>query len=128
MKILWVNTHFLHPPTRGGQIRTLEMLRTLHRRHEIHYVGLLEDSSNTEAVPRSAEYCTRAYPIVHHLPPRMSLSFSGQAIANLFASIPLAVARYRSPEALRTVADMLQRERFDRVVCDFLFSTPNIPR
>jgi sugar transferase (PEP-CTERM/EpsH1 system associated) len=127
MKILWVNTHFLHPPTRGGQIRTLEMLRTLHRRHEIHYVGLLEDSSNTEAVPRSAEYCTRAYPIAHHLPPRMSISFSGQAIANLFASIPLAVARYRSPEALRTVADMLQREHFDRVVCDFLFSAPNIP-
>jgi sugar transferase (PEP-CTERM/EpsH1 system associated) len=127
MKILWVNPHFLHPPTRGGQIRTLEMLRSLHRRHEIHYVGLLEDPSNTEAVSRSAEYCTRAYPFVHRLPPRASLSFIGQAIANLFSSLPLAVARYRSPEALRTITDMLQREHFDRVVCDFLFSAPNIP-
>ena len=27
MKILWVKSDFLHPTTRGGQIRTLEMLR-----------------------------------------------------------------------------------------------------
>jgi polysaccharide biosynthesis protein PslH len=127
MKILWVNTHFLHPPTRGGQIRTLEMLRRLHRRHEIHYVGLLEDSNNREAVASSSEYCSHAYPIKHSLPFRMSLAFAGQAAMNLFSSEPLAVARYRSPQALRTVADLLRQGRFDRIVCDFLFSVPNIP-
>ena len=37
MKTLWVNTNFMHPTTKGGQIRTLEMLRHLHRWHEIHY-------------------------------------------------------------------------------------------
>ena len=40
MKILWVKSDFLHPTDKGGQIRTLEMLRRLHSRHEIHYVGL----------------------------------------------------------------------------------------
>ena len=35
MKTLWVNTNFMHPTTKGGQIRTLEMLRHLHQRHEI---------------------------------------------------------------------------------------------
>jgi hypothetical protein len=40
MKTLWVNTNFMHPTTKGGQIRTLEMLRQLHRRHEIHYVAI----------------------------------------------------------------------------------------
>jgi sugar transferase (PEP-CTERM/EpsH1 system associated) len=127
MKILWVNTHFLHPPTRGGQIRTLEMLRRLHQRHEIHYLGLQEDPNNLEAVPRSVEYCSKAYAIPHKLPARMSLAFGGQAVMNLFSSEPLAVARYRSAEALRTVADLQQREHFDRIICDFLFSVPNIP-
>ena len=127
MRILWVNTHFLHPPTRGGQIRTLEMLRIMHQRHEIHYVGLLDERSTAESVPLSSQYCTRAYPIEHDLPRRASFSFGVQAVRNLFSSMPLAVARYRSPEALRTVADLLQRQRFDRVVCDFLFSVPNIP-
>ena len=40
MKTLWVNSNFMHPTTKGGQIRTLEMLRHLHRRHEIHYVAI----------------------------------------------------------------------------------------
>ena len=40
MKVLWVNTNFMHPTTKGGQIRTLEMLLHLHRWHEIHYVAL----------------------------------------------------------------------------------------
>ena len=29
MKLLWVNANFLHPTTKGGQIRTLEMMRRL---------------------------------------------------------------------------------------------------
>ena len=40
MKTLWVNSNFMHPTTKGGQIRTLEMLRHLHRWHEIHYVAI----------------------------------------------------------------------------------------
>jgi hypothetical protein len=39
MKILWVKSDFLHPTTKGGHIRTLEMLRRLHKRHEVHYVA-----------------------------------------------------------------------------------------
>jgi polysaccharide biosynthesis protein PslH len=40
MKLLWVYSDFLHPTNRGGQIRTLETLKCLHRQHEVHYAGL----------------------------------------------------------------------------------------
>ena len=53
MKVLWVNTNFLHPTTKGGQIRTLEMLRELNRRHEIHYVAI-EDPSIPKHPRRAA--------------------------------------------------------------------------
>ena len=39
MKILWVKSDFLHPTTRGGQIRTLEIVKRLHARHEVHYLA-----------------------------------------------------------------------------------------
>ena len=39
MRILWVTANFLHPTTRGGLIRTLEMLKRLHTRLEVHYVA-----------------------------------------------------------------------------------------
>jgi polysaccharide biosynthesis protein PslH len=126
MKILWVNPHFLHPTTKGGQIRTLEMLRQLHRWHEIHYVAL-ENPAEPEGLARSSEYCSKAYPIAHHLPARNSASFAVQAAGNLFDRLPLAVARYRSARMKSEILRLLSTENFDRLVCDFLFSAPNIP-
>ena len=95
MKILWANPHFLHPTTKGGQIRTLEMLKHLHRWHEVHYIAL-DNPAEPEGVARSSEYCTKAYPIKHDLPARGSASFAVQAAANLIDPLPLAVSRYRS--------------------------------
>ncbi len=126
MKILWVNPHFLHPATQGGQIRTLEMLRQLNRWHEIHYVAL-EDQSAADGVARSVEYCSKAYPIAHTLPPRGTAWFTLQALGNLIDPLPLAVTRYRSEAMRNEVARLLMSGSFDRLVCDFLFTAPNIP-
>ena len=54
MKILWAKTDFLHPTNRGGQIRTLEMLKRLSRRHELHYVAY-DDPATPEGRERASE-------------------------------------------------------------------------
>lgn len=126
MKILWVKTDFLHPTTRGGQIRTLEMLKALHRRHEIHYVAF-DDATNPEGQSRSGEYCSFAYPVPHSVPPRRSLRFAGQLLRGLVSPLPVSVARYVAPGMKRKIEELLAREKFDSLVCDFLFPAPNIP-
>ena len=50
MKILWACSVFLHPTTRGGQIRTLETLKQLHKRHEVHYVALADPAEDRKSV------------------------------------------------------------------------------
>jgi glycosyltransferase involved in cell wall biosynthesis len=127
MKILWVNPHFLHPSTKGGQIRTLEMLRHLHAWHEIHY-ATLENPAEPEGLARSKEYCSRVFSVVHAPPPRRSAAFVAQAAGNLFSSLPLAVSRYASLQLRRRIDSLLATEKYDRVVCDFLFAAPNISR
>src|ERR1035437_359738 len=124
MKILWVKTDFLHPPTRGGQIRTLEVLRRLHARHEIHYVAY-DNPAFPEGLRQAGEYSTRAYPLPHRLPVRGSVAFVGQMAANLFSSLPLPVSRYCSAAMRRQIATLLASQRFDATVCDFVFPTPN---
>lgn len=126
MKILWVGPSFLHPTTRGGQIRTLGMLRQLHRWHEIHYVAL-QKPEEVEGPSRSAEYCSQSYPIPHYAPSRRSPLFYAQAAASLFSPAPLSIGRYRSPSMLRRVKRLLNEQPFDRVVCDFLTAAPNVP-
>ena len=121
MKMLWVKADFLHPTDRGGQIRTLEMLKRLHQRHEIHYVAL-ERGDPT----RASEYCSKAYPIEHHVPAKNTAAFGGQLLKGLISPLPVAVSRYQSDAMKQKVETLSKREKFDCVVCDFLFPAPNI--
>jgi len=125
VKILWVNSDFLHPTTRGGQIRTLETLRCLHQRHQIHYAGL--NLRQSIGLARSAEYCTKTYAIPHSVPGSFAPRFWWQAAASSSTGLPLSVLRYRSRAMLRQVETLTGREGFDAVVCDFLASSANIP-
>jgi glycosyltransferase involved in cell wall biosynthesis len=126
MKLLWVKADFLHPTTKGGQIRTLETLKRLHQRHEVHYVAL-DHAGQPEGLSRSVEYCTRAYPIPHFVPEKTSVAFAGQLVEGLFSKLPVAVSRYRSADMRRKIEELTRREKFDSIVCDFLFPAQNIP-
>jgi polysaccharide biosynthesis protein PslH len=126
MKILWMNSRFLHPTNTGGQIRTLGILRELHRRHEVHYVAL-EDQDSPEGLRRSSEYCTRAYPVSHRAPSKCSPAFLAQVAASVFSHTPLAISRFHSPTAAALLARLMHQERFDRVVCDFLAPSSHFP-
>jgi glycosyltransferase involved in cell wall biosynthesis len=125
MKILWVKTDFLHPTTRGGQIRTLQMLRCLHRKHEIHYVAF-ETPGEPEGFERSSEYCAKAYPVRHRIPPKPSLGFLLQVLGGVFSPLPVAVERYRSEAMRKKIEQLLGSERFDACVVDFIFPAINI--
>lgn len=123
MRILWVNNIFLHPTTKGGQIRTLEMLRRLHSRHEIHYVAF-DDGESPEAVSRSGEYCSAVYPVPFTIAGKSSPRFYGQLVQGLVSSMPVVVARKQSSGMRREINRLLGTHQFDSVVCDFL--TPSV--
>ncbi|MEO8099696.1 MAG: glycosyltransferase [Acidobacteriota bacterium] len=127
MKILWVNQYFLHPTERGGQIRSLGILRQLHRRHEVHYAAL-EDPTSSEGRDMAHTFSTHAYPVPHPVVSRRSLSFVPQLLSNIFGSdLPLAVSRYASPALLQKVTEIEAKEHFDCIVCDFVASGVQIP-
>ena len=127
MKILWVSTVFLHPTTRGGQIRTLELLKQLHRRHEIHYAALA-NPDEPEGPARSPEYCSRAYPVPFHLADKRSPAFLWQLLQGLVSPVPVVTFRKRWPAMKTLLERLLAQERFDSLVCDFLTPAINLPR
>lgn len=125
MKILWVKTDFLHPTTRGGQIRTLEMVRQLHKNHEVHYLAF-DDPANPEGLRRSSEYCSYAYPVAHKVVPKTSPAFALQLAGGLVSPIPVAGMRYRSEAMRQTIRKVTSEHQFDAKICDFLFPAINI--
>jgi glycosyltransferase involved in cell wall biosynthesis len=126
MKILWIKSDLLHPTTKGGHIRTLEMLRRIHQRHEVHYAGF-ENDAEGEGVRRSSEYCSRLYRLPHVAPERTSAAFAGQLMKGLVSPLPVAVFRYASEPMARLLRDLVERERFDSIVCDFITPAINFP-
>jgi glycosyltransferase involved in cell wall biosynthesis len=127
MKILWVKSDFLHPATRGGRIRTLEILRRLHQKHEIHYAAYL-DPAHPDAPALSREYCSRAYPVQYRIPAHGTWALYVQAAAGLFRSLPVTVERYGSSAMRLLLGDLRRRLRFDRIVCDFIAPALNLER
>jgi polysaccharide biosynthesis protein PslH len=125
MKILWVKSDFLHPTTRGGQIRTLEMLRRIRTRHQIHYVAFSGDQAE-EAIQRSSEYCERAFPVRQNIPKHGTLPFYLQVAQGWFSRLPVAVSRYRSASMAKVIAELRAHESYDAVVCDFVAPAPNL--
>src|SRR5437868_7666503 len=107
MKILWVKSDFLHPTTRGGQIRTLETVKRLHAKHEIHYIAY-DNPTHPEGLQRAHEYCSRAYPVPFQIPPHASLAFAGQIFGNIFSSMPLALSRYQSRAMRRQIVSVMR--------------------
>lgn len=127
MKILWVNQYFLHPTERGGQIRSLGILRELHKRHEVHYAAL-DDPDNTMGVEMAPTFCTKAYRIPHTVIPRGSAPFLLEVLRNVLgSSLPLAVSRYASRELANKVKELDSSIAFDCIVCDFVASGVHIP-
>jgi sugar transferase (PEP-CTERM/EpsH1 system associated) len=124
MKILWAKIDFLHPTNRGGQIRTLEMLKRMHLRHEIHYVAY-DDPDTPEGRERAGEYASKSFPVQRAIPSRGSLKFFLQLAVNLLSPLPLAVGRYRSREMRRAIGELVATHSYDAVVADFLSITPN---
>lgn len=124
MRILWVGPNFLHPTTKGGQIRTLETLREMHQRHEIHYVAFA-DPRHPEGVERSGEYSSRSYPFPLRLADQRSSAFLWDLLGGLVSPVPVAVRRFQSKEMQRFITEALQSGRYDCIVCDFLAVAEN---
>ena len=124
MKLLWVFSDFLHPTTRGGQIRTLETLKRLHNRHEVHYAGMW-DPRFPEGPARAKEYASYVYPVQRKVTEKTSPAFLLQIAKGLVTDMPVAVFRHSNDEMRATVDRLLKEHAFDHVVCDFLSSTPH---
>jgi glycosyltransferase involved in cell wall biosynthesis len=125
LKILWVCPFFLHPTDRGAQIRTLGMLKELHKRHEIHFAAL-NDPRNLEGPQRSKEYSSRHIAVEHSAPGRRSFGIVPQLVSSVWKAMPMAVSRYASTSLKQKIDALIAAERYDSIVCDFLAAAPNL--
>ena len=127
MKILWIKTELLHPVDKGGKIRTYEMLKQLKREHHVTYLTLDDGTASADAHEQANEYCHTLVTVPHRLREKFSAGFYVELFENLFSRLPYAVKKYESPAMRQEILRLVDQDKPDVVVCDFLTPSINVP-
>jgi sugar transferase (PEP-CTERM/EpsH1 system associated) len=127
MRMLWLKSDLLLPLDKGGKLRTWHLMRHLARRHEITYLAFAEPDTPRTHVDGMREVAARVETIVRTDPPKGSLRFYADAATHVVDPLPYAVGKYRSAAYRAKLRELLDGQRFDLLVCDFLFPAVNLP-
>jgi sugar transferase (PEP-CTERM/EpsH1 system associated) len=136
MHILWLKSDLLLPLDKGGKLRTWHLMRHLAARHDITYLSFAEPgqvaadgtSPAPDVLEAMREVASRVTAIPRSDPSKGSLRFYADAALHLVDPLPYAVAKYRSRAFARAFDELVREQRFDIIVCDFLFPAVNLPR
>ena len=122
LRLLWIKGGPVTPPNTGGRLRSCQMLRALHQKHDVHFLCL-----GTEEPNDGAPYAARTEFLPHLVPVRGSAAFLWRAVCNLFSRQPLALDLYHSPALTARLRQLTADQPFDVIVCDFLTPALSVP-
>src|SRR5262249_44001277 len=122
LRILWVNFGGLLPLDMGGKIRSYHIVRELARRHKVtlftFYPKIMPDPHQSLGRPFDhVELLPLELPDVASL--RDMLSYA----ANALTSRPYQVTRHCPLQVGRRLRQLLNKERYDIIVSDFLLTS-----
>jgi glycosyltransferase involved in cell wall biosynthesis len=126
MKILWVKAGKILPVDTGGRIRSYNIMRHLAARNELIFLSYYPGERDEEYEREVSE----RFPGAVSFPAGAPAGRVGQAMHYLLrlpGSAPYAVAKFTAPSVKRAVLDIIERERPDVAVCDFLSASLNFP-
>ena len=126
MKILWVKAGGLVPLDTGGKIRSYNILRELARNHSVTFFTFYAAHAGDQH-PALAQLFDNVICIPLNLPrPKSAAELLGY-VRYLFSLESYSAMKYCRPEVRRKFAALLQQDKFDVILCDFLFAAPAIP-
>ena len=126
MKILWVKAGGLVPPDTVGNIRSYKILRQIARRHSVTFFSF-HDADANHAHSELANLFDRVVCLPLTLPAPKSLRELGAYCIHAFSRQPYNISKYCRREVRTELRQLLQRESFDVIVCDFLIAAGVIP-
>ena len=110
MKILYVCHRFPFPPKRGGKIRPFNMIRHLHKSHDVTVASLARSRAEAEEGRGIAQYCSR-YEMARVSDPLQA----ARMVARLPTPVPSSFGYFHSPALARRIRRLLRSTAFDVV-------------
>lgn len=113
-----------YPDSSGGQIRTLNLLKHLCKKHEITLVSLIKDSKENENIKYLLKYCKKVLTFQ-----RSSTPWTLKNILKTgFSLDPFLIVRNYAPGVKEAVTKELETGKYDLVHAETFYVMPSIPK
>jgi sugar transferase (PEP-CTERM/EpsH1 system associated) len=120
MKILLTLPRPLFPADTGGKMRSLNIFSRLVKGAEIHAVSFADPVGDAAAISQMSEVFTSYTPVFWREAKKYSTTFYGEVLANQLSSLPYFLSKCNRPRFRSTVEELMTRNDFDLLFCDFL--------
>ncbi len=120
MRILMLSATFPYPPTNGGtQVRTFNLLKYLHLRHEVTIATLRNDHVTPADVAALEQFATEVIVFDRPAVPNLNLISKFQRSADfLITGTPPSVRSSYSPELQNWLDRVVKAQKFDVITCE----------
>jgi len=126
LKILWVKVGGLVPLDTGGKIRSYHILRELSRRHDVtFFTSYAEHRDDIHGELDRIFARVIRYPL--RVPRSRSFGNLTRYARGFLSRQPHQLVRHHSSQVTLGLRHLLEKEKFDVVVCDFLAAAGMIP-
>ncbi|HTQ96823.1 MAG TPA: glycosyltransferase family 4 protein [Candidatus Acidoferrum sp.] len=126
MKILWVKAGGLYPPNVGGRIRSYQILKELAKQHSVtiftYYAATGEDRHHV----LEREF-SRVVSIPLSVPTGRALGEALKYVRFLPSSLPYTVSKFSPPEVRNRLNKLIDEDKPDIIICDFVVAAEPIP-
>ena len=125
MRVLLVAAGLPFPSDTGGKIRTINTLRLLTQRHDVTTVALVPPGAGERTIEDTRAWAGRLIPVPWAETAKGTAAFYAELGVNLASRLPYVIAKHSSRRMRTALAQLERNERFDALICDFLFPAIN---
>lgn len=123
MNILMLTPYLPYPLVSGGQIRTYNLLKNLHSKHNITLFCYIRKEEERQYIDKLKPFCHKIVVFKRH--PVWSVR---NIVRSQFSPDPLLVTMYRSPELTKAIIKELKEFKYDLIHAETFYVMPNIPK
>jgi len=127
MKILWVKAGKILPVDAGGKIRTYNILRHLQERHQLVLLSTYGGRRDPWYESEIKKQFPGSLPVWTAAPDSNTLARLFHYLYCFPSGLPFAIRKFTDRAAGKKIEQLIQQEKFDAVVCDFLAPSLTFP-
>lgn len=124
MKILMLTPYVPFPPSSGGQIRSLNLLKYLSQNNRITLIALYKKEKEKKSIKHLKKYCRQIYLCKRPKQPWQITNI----IKAILSPFPFLVIRNFSQEAKKIVQKLIESHSYDVIHAETFYIMPHLPK